>query len=276
MKFDIKQFTEKYGRVAAFVDGYNLYDTTRGMFARGRYGNEGWARLKSLAHWVGDERRARYCWYRLDKIVACGLGLADGDDDAAMESALDELAKSGSLYINFYTSPPFNEFTQALNPKYNQEYYELWTQLQKNLGVKVVTGYFDTREHKEKYSDVNLAIDMICGAYEDAYDTAVVVSCDRDFEPAVDRINSGKKKIRAVWARVGETSQKDNPLIYNLSPETFLRHCLEADKVRFEHGRSEAVEIHRDKRVKFDDGDACLRRERIARKLRRFPKPKSL
>jgi uncharacterized LabA/DUF88 family protein len=51
----------------------------------------------------------------------------------------------------------------------------------------------------EKKVDINIAIDIISLGYEDAYDTAVLVSGDGDFVPIVKKINELNKDLE-IWA----------------------------------------------------------------------------
>jgi len=51
----------------------------------------------------------------------------------------------------------------------------------------------------EKKVDIQIAIDMISLAYENAYDTAVLVSGDGDFVPVVKKIKGLDKKVE-LWA----------------------------------------------------------------------------
>lgn len=51
----------------------------------------------------------------------------------------------------------------------------------------------------EKKVDINIAIDIISLAYEDAYDTAVLVSGDGDFVPVVRKVKELEKNVE-VWA----------------------------------------------------------------------------
>lgn len=51
----------------------------------------------------------------------------------------------------------------------------------------------------EKKIDIKIAIDVISLAYEDAYDTAVLVSGDGDFVPVIKKIKELDKHIE-VWA----------------------------------------------------------------------------
>jgi uncharacterized LabA/DUF88 family protein len=67
-------------------------------------------------------------------------------------------------------------------------------------GVKVILGNFKTKYPKcrnchqtypvpeEKESDVNLAIKLVSGAYEDEYDKALIVSADSDFVSAIKMV----------------------------------------------------------------------------------------
>jgi uncharacterized LabA/DUF88 family protein len=51
----------------------------------------------------------------------------------------------------------------------------------------------------EKKVDINIAIDIISLAYENAYDTAVLVSGDGDFVPVVNKVKGLDKKVE-LWA----------------------------------------------------------------------------
>jgi len=51
----------------------------------------------------------------------------------------------------------------------------------------------------EKKVDIKIAIDMVSLAYENAYDTAVLVSGDGDFVPVVKKVKKLNKKVE-LWA----------------------------------------------------------------------------
>jgi len=51
----------------------------------------------------------------------------------------------------------------------------------------------------EKKIDIKIAIDVISLAYEDAYDTAVLVSGDGDFIPVIKKVKELDKNVE-VWA----------------------------------------------------------------------------
>lgn len=52
--------------------------------------------------------------------------------------------------------------------------------------------------YKEKGTDVKIAVDLIVGAVDDLYDTAILVSSDTDLIPAIRYIKYKKKKLEYV------------------------------------------------------------------------------
>lgn len=63
----------------------------------------------------------------------------------------------------------------------------------------------ETGEQKE--ADVMLATEMLMQAFHSSYDTAIVVSGDRDFIPAIKAVQSMGKKVEAAAFR-GDYTQK--------------------------------------------------------------------
>ena len=53
---------------------------------------------------------------------------------------------------------------------------------------------YDGGRIREKGVDVKLAIDLVIGAADDLYDTAIVISSDTDLIPAIKYVLNGKKK----------------------------------------------------------------------------------
>ena len=52
-----------------------------------------------------------------------------------------------------------------------------------------------TDKYHEKGVDVLMAVDLLVGAYENIYDTAILVSGDGDFVPAIQRVQKLNKKV---------------------------------------------------------------------------------
>ena len=52
--------------------------------------------------------------------------------------------------------------------------------------------------YKEKGTDVKIAVDLVIGAVDDHYDTAILISSDTDLIPAIRYIKYKKKKLEYV------------------------------------------------------------------------------
>ena len=50
-----------------------------------------------------------------------------------------------------------------------------------------------------KGDDVHLTVDLVSGAYENLYDTALIVSGDEDFVPAIKKVQKLGKKIENIY-----------------------------------------------------------------------------
>ncbi len=61
--------------------------------------------------------------------------------------------------------------------------------------------------YEVKGDDVQLANDMLVGAYENKYDVAVLVSGDEDFKPVVRTVRRLGKKVENIFFRGGSSSR---------------------------------------------------------------------
>ncbi|MFZ2153132.1 MAG: NYN domain-containing protein [Microgenomates group bacterium] len=63
--------------------------------------------------------------------------------------------------------------------------------------IKVVFGYLLKNDgvYHEKGVDVNMSVDMLVGAYEETYDTLVLISSDTDLIPAIKKVKDLGKKV---------------------------------------------------------------------------------
>ena len=72
-------------------------------------------------------------------------------------------------------------------------------------GVVFRMGYLQERKvgglsvFEEKGVDIDLAVDMLSGAFEDRYDTAILVSSDGDFKPVVQAVQRRGKRVEYVF-----------------------------------------------------------------------------
>lgn len=146
-------------RVFIVIDGSNFYH-----------------RLKELPHLNG--KLLDFCY-----------------DDFIQRLAGKRSIVSKKYYIGVIRAKPDDIKGQIL--RQNQQ--RLFAKLQKT-GWKIERGYIlDSPDgHHEKGVDVHIAVDLLVGAYEDLYDTAILVSSDSDLLPALVKIRSMKKKIEYI------------------------------------------------------------------------------
>lgn len=66
--------------------------------------------------------------------------------------------------------------------------------------IKLTKGYLMKSNgiYHEKGIDVNIAVDLLVGAYENLYDTALLLSSDTDLIPAIQKIKSLGKKLQYI------------------------------------------------------------------------------
>lgn len=76
-----------------------------------------------------------------------------------------------------------------------------YSELSKRSGYTIKASFdkISFNEAIEKKVDIKIAIDIISYAYENAYDTAVLVSGDGDFIPVVKKVKELDKNVE-VWA----------------------------------------------------------------------------
>ena len=90
---------------------------------------------------------------------------------------------------------------------------------------------------REKGIDVKLATDLIVGAVDDKYDTAIVVSSDSDLVPAIDWVRHRmKRKVEYVGFSIPDPINPENnttPLLSMISRTDVQRTLTEADINQF-------------------------------------------
>jgi len=70
----------------------------------------------------------------------------------------------------------------------------------------------------EKGVDVKIAVDLLVGAYENLYDTAILVSSDTDLIPAIEKVRALGKKVKYI----GFSHEPSFGLIKNASESKLL------------------------------------------------------
>lgn len=103
-----------------------------------------------------------------------------------------------------------------------------YQKLQK-LGIKKIT----FERQREKGVDVKLATDLIVGAVDDQYDTAILISSDSDLIPAVDWVRFRKKrKVEYVGFSIPDEDNprnSTNPLISLIAKTDIKRTLVKSD-----------------------------------------------
>jgi len=97
-----------------------------------------------------------------------------------------------------------------------------------NAGVSEI----EYRRSREKGIDVKMAVDLIAGALDNKYDTAIIISSDADLVPAIDWVRKRLiKKVEYVGFSIAQTSDFEatrptKTMIYNSDIQRVL---VEAD-----------------------------------------------
>lgn len=105
----------------------------------------------------------------------------------------------------------------------------------KNLRKKGVT-YIEYKTNREKGIDVKLATDLIVGAIDDKYDTAIVVSSDSDLVPAIDWVRMRKhKKVEYIGFSIvsDDKAGSTRPLQTMITHTDVQRILIKSDLKKF-------------------------------------------
>lgn len=88
----------------------------------------------------------------------------------------------------------------------------------RDQNINIHTGYLmkNNNVYHEKGVDVNIAVDLLVGAYENLYDTALLISSDTDLIPAI-------KKIKHLGKKLGYIGFSHSPSIALKNFATFFR-----------------------------------------------------
>jgi len=106
----------------------------------------------------------------------------------------EKLLISKNYYIGAVREEPNNPKSKKL--MIGQQ--KLTGKLQKGGWVVKFGQLLKDGSYHEKGVDVQIAVDLLIGAYENLYDTAVLVSSDTDLIPALIKIREMKKKVEYI------------------------------------------------------------------------------
>jgi uncharacterized LabA/DUF88 family protein len=124
---------------------------------------------------------------------------------------LINILKNNMLLIGVYY------YNASLDRGYNEEIYwkqqRFFSELRKIPGFHVILCTMRKMirsggkpEFSVKGDDIHLATDMVSFAYENLYDTAILVSGDGDFVPSIKRIQKLGKRVGNAYFRVSSSN----------------------------------------------------------------------
>lgn len=102
--------------------------------------------------------------------------------------------------VAYYNVPPPPHRAPAAGAR-QRRYY---ARISEDAQVEFTLGYLQRRivdgrsVYEEKGVDVQIAVDMLTGAFRDVYDVAVLVSSDGDFRPAVEAVREVGKRVEYI------------------------------------------------------------------------------
>lgn len=152
------------------------------------------------------------------------------ENEVDFEKMINILNDSRLLIGVYYYNAP-------LDRGYNEEVYwkqqKFFSELRKIPGFNVILCALRKRKdskgkikYKMKGDDINLAIDMVSLAYENNYDTAIIVSGDGDFVPAVKKCQKLGKKVENAYFRISRSDFLKKVCNSSIKMDNFIEDCL--------------------------------------------------
>lgn len=146
---------------------------------------------------------------------------------------LTSMLINGRILIGVYY------YNAALDIKYNEEVYwkqqKFFADLRKMTGFKVILANMrkiikpnGKVEYSVKGDDIHLGVDMVSFAYENSYDTAILVSGDGDFKPAIERVQKLGKKVENAYFSVSRSSLLKQICDKSIFLDDIIEKCLKS------------------------------------------------
>lgn len=122
-------------------------------------------------------------------------------NDFNFEKFIHQLAEGRKLVKTYYYNAPLDRIENEDSYMKQQRFFDkikripnfnfvLCRMLKRKVNGKMI--------YEVKEDDIHLAVDMVKLAYNNAYDTAILVSSDGDFIPAIEAVKEVGKKIENI------------------------------------------------------------------------------
>lgn len=213
--------TEKPERACLFIDGGNFYHLA----------------LKKLGIDIDEFDFAKFSDFLMGKRVVCEEGkryytgtVREREGDLKSKEAMSKQTRLFGRLKNdswqLKTSKLRRRIEELVIDRRTIDHEKLWAK-----GIQKI----EYERWREKGIDVKLATDLIVGALDNKYDTAIVVSSDSDLIPAIDWVrNRTKKKVEYVGFSIADkkdASKSTKPLL-SMIPKTDIQKTIVEEELR--------------------------------------------
>ena len=146
-------------------------------------------------------------------------------------SKLIKLLRNNRLLINTLY------YNASLDRSYNEDIYwkqqKFFSELRNIPAFKIILcnmrkirkadGKF---EYAVKGDDIYLATDMLSGAYENLYDTAILISGDGDFRPVIRRVQKLGKRVENGYFSISRSSLLNQICDKSILLDQVIKSCV--------------------------------------------------
>jgi len=159
-------------------------------------------------------------------------GLHDNEIDFAK---MIETLRSKRLLIGtyYYNAPLDRGYNESIYWKQQKFFSELRKIPEFNLilcRMRKIKDPDGKTKFMVKGDDIYLATDMISLAYEDAYDTAIIVTGDGDFVPAIKKVQKLGKKVENAFFKISSSNYLKNVCNKSVRLDDYIFDCIRKKK----------------------------------------------
>jgi len=156
----------------------------------------------------------------------------EGTENVELFRKLIEFLRNGRLLVGvyYYNAPLDRSYDKKLYSR-QQSFFDRIRQIP---GFRVVLcdmrktfGKDGMPEYRVKGDDIQVTTDMLSMAYEDAYDTAVLVSGDGDFRPVILKVRKLGKAVENAYFHVSGSSLLRSVCDRSFALDGFMRGFLD-------------------------------------------------